>query len=313
MEFRPENALIIMTHVKVGDFLVITPHLRRLQEFYPSVTIAVPNLLYEIYLEQKIFNRFIANKDAKNLTTQQFSSVLNLSFPLLTHLKIEESHFRLKGEYFFRPQHVFRSYAEALLEFFPDMPLDAKKAPYFNFELDELVFNKWRVEPFRYFTVHSGSDFAAKNWPAENFEKLAEKLLEENPTLQCLGLVGPCDQPLFQNRQEPERYRTIKDDLRNVAHLLAGSLFHVDNDSGIHHLAGAADVPSITVFGATGPGSWSSLTERNFIHWGAPNCPNPCEGSRLADCSDRVCLSSIKVEHLRESAQTILSAYSDFA
>lgn len=97
--------------------------------------------------------------------------------------------------------------------------------------------------------------------------------------------------------------------LKKVAHLLAGSLFHVDNDSGIQHLAGALDVPSITVFGPTPPGSWRSLTSSQFIHWGGLLCPKECEGAGMDHCQQRICLSSIKPEHLVETAEQIISLY----
>lgn len=309
MTLNPHQALLVMTFVKIGDFLILTPAIQAVQERYPQIVIAVPDDLFSLYKEQKIFSRYISMDKVEAYCKSNESQILNLSFPLIPGLQIPKEHLSLKDEYFKRPQHVFQSYVEALREYFPRLPLGLKAEPFLEFSPRESIFERWDARPFYYFTVHSGSDFFAKNWNPKNFEDLINRLLNQYPTLKCLSFVGPSDQPLFQDRPLPSRFHSVKGDLETVAQLLMASLFHVDSDSGIHHLAGAANTPSITVFGATGPGSWSSLTERNFIHWGGPECANPCFGSKLDSCEDRVCISSVKVEHLMSSANQILSAY----
>jgi ADP-heptose:LPS heptosyltransferase len=299
--------LITMTHLKLGDFLLLTPHLRILSGLYPDLLIAVPDFLYPLYTEQKIFPNSLAISEVPKLSRKL--RVLDLTFPFLPHIQIPEHYERLRAEVFLRGQHVSYSYAEALHEHFPLLPLGVPSAPFLDFTPNTEYYSECGVEPYQFFTVHSGSDFAPKNWAPENFENTVIALLDCYPKLKALSFVGPQDDELFLTRAKPKRFLTVKRDLRVVAHLLMGSLFHIDNDSGVHHLAGAANVPSITVFGATGPGTWSSLTQRNFIHWGGLNCDHHCSGSLMRDCPDRVCISSVKVEHILKSADKILSAY----
>jgi len=236
-------------------------------------------------------------------------SVLNLSYPLITDIVVPQDHMRLKSDFFLKPQHACQSYLEALNDIFKKLPLNYKAEPFLEFNPNTDILDFFEVKAFHYFTIHSGSDFAPKNWPAKKFEETAQTILDAYPDIECLSLVGPSDDELFQNSTPPKRFKTIKTGLSNVAHLLAGSLFHIDNDSGIHHLAGAMNVPSITVFGPTGPGTWSSLANCNFVHWGGPRCPAHCEGSRMSECTEKVCLTSIEPKDLLTSAQKILSAY----
>lgn len=305
------TSLLMMSEVKLGDFLLLTPCLRELQRVRPGIAIAVPDMLWDLFEQTRLLENRVRASEVDFFLAERrpWPAVLNLTYPLLeTHL-ISIDQKTLNRDPFFRHQHVTQSYAEALREHFPEMPTDFKAAPYLDLQADEAICHELGLEPFHYFTVHSGSDFAPKNWDARNFERVIELLLADHPGLQAVGLVGPQDEPLFQNRKAPTRFQSVRTDLKKVAGLMAGSLFHVDNDSGIHHLAGAMDVPSITVFGPTPPGTWSSLTSKNFIHWGGPNCFPECRGRGVMHCQERFCLSSVTPSDLVTSAKTILAHY----
>jgi len=294
-----------MSHVKIGDFLLLVPYLKIIKSARKeNVQIAVPDILFPI-LKNEIEDCF-AMSELQNLPRE--GRILDLSFPLLEKLQLPVSHERLAREHFEKFQYVGKSYGEALREFFEEVPVDMQLKPYLDLEPDSDFLSSFSLEPFKYFTVHAGSDFAPKNWPNENFEQAVREIHLLNSNLQCVGLVGPSDQPLFMDGA-PSWFQNISVPLERTASILAGSLFHLDNDSGIHHLAGVLDVPSITVWGPTGPGTWHSVSSRNFIHWGGPNCADHCAGSRMRECPDRVCLSSVKPSELVVSAQQILSAY----
>ncbi|MGZ3688453.1 MAG: glycosyltransferase family 9 protein [Bdellovibrionota bacterium] len=298
--------LLIMTHQKVGDFLLMTPYLQLLHRSRTNITFAVPDPLFELFQEQDLLPGAISNSQA--LALKEDVVVVNLSFPMLD-LPFPPEHLLLSRIHFRKRQHITTSYAEALGELFPEIQNEQKPAPYLDLDPDFETLQSFGVQPFEYFTVHSGSDVPGKNWPAEKFESTVVLMLEEFPSLRCLDIVGPCDQALFEGKQKPDRLKTVQTSFRNAAHLIAGALYHVDNDSGIHHLAGVMDVPTISIWGPTGPGTWSSLTERNFAHWGGPSCAKHCNGTRIDVCPDRVCLTSIEPKHLLKSANQIVSAY----
>ena len=301
--------LIVMTHEKLGDFLLLTPHLRELQKIHPTLMIAVPSLLYELYQEEKVFSRSIHSKEARSYALKHKAPVLDLSYPLLENLDLPEDHLRLHEDVFRKPQHAMDAYSQALHLWFKELSPTFKSQPFLDLNTDERVLNRYSLRPFEYFTVHSGSDFPSKNWDPKNFEKTVELMLKRYPHLRCVNLVGPQDDEIFLQRTPPENFQTVRVTLRDAAHILSGSAFHIDNDSGVHHLAGALDVPSITVFGPTGPGTWSSMTKYNFVHWGGPNCKDHCGGARMRFCQDRVCLSTVLPEHLLASSDQILAAF----
>ncbi len=306
---RAENPLLVlMSHLKIGDFLLLTPQLKFLTKIYPHWMIAVPDMLYDLYQEQEVFSRCIPHRDSEEYTASRRPQILNLTYPLIRNIILPDSHYKLNGECFKLPQHSSNSYTQALHEHFPALPRNFEASPFLDINTDKQILNKHGLRSFSYFTVHSGSDHYPKNWPPESFERTLELILSRFPDVHCVSFVGPQDKDLFHGKEAPERFVSLKVPLKEVAHILSSSLFHIDNDSGIHHLAGAIDVPSITVFGPTGPGTWKSLTAHNFVHWGGPSCTNHCQGMRSAECEDRVCLSSVVPESLLVSATRILTS-----
>ncbi|MGZ3692025.1 MAG: glycosyltransferase family 9 protein [Pseudobdellovibrio sp.] len=300
-----DKILMIMSRAKLGDFLLLTPHLQALKLIYPNLFVQMPPMLAELYDECGLFNASESNLNG------EFKHTINLSYPLLQDFELPKSQIGLEAEFFRKPQHVFISYGEALQKIFPAYRNFSLKPQAFmerDFHFD--VLNKYNLKQFRYFTIHSGSDYVPKNWAPKNFEKTVLALLRKNPHLQCISFVGPRDEELFTEITPPPNFRILKISLREVAHVLSGSLFHIDNDSGVHHLAGVLNVPSISVFGPTGPGTWASAAQMNFIHWGGACCAEHCGGARSAECKEKICLNSVKPESVVESADTILSYYS---
>lgn len=300
-----------MSFIKLGDFILLTPSLREIQKYYPGLVVAVPDLLWDLYCEADIFTKAIPSSAVERFlnTSEEQPLILDLTYPLLDKVHVPENHWRLDAEAFMAPVHSTQAYQQALRAYFPELPLDFQSQPFMDLNPNVEILRRHEVKPFYYFTVHTGSDFVPKNWSPQSFETTVEIILEKHPEIICLCLVGPNDTELFEEREAPSNFRTVRTGIQEVAHLLAGSLFHIDNDSGIHHLAGALDVPSITVFGPTGPGTWCSMTKRNFIHWGGSNCPHHCGGSKMVECKEKICLTSVKPAFLAESAERILAAY----
>lgn len=77
-------------------------------------------------------------------------------------------------------------------------------------------------------------------------------------------------------------------------------------DTGLMHCAGNLDIPSITLFGPTSQIEYKPEGSKSFVLCGT--CENrPCFGNKnLIDCSDYVCMSSIKVEDVLNIALQII-------
>lgn len=95
--------------------------------------------------------------------------------------------------------------------------------------------------------IHPFSGSKSKNWPLERYFAL-KKSLPAELAARTTFLAGP-DEPL----EGALRF----DDLAAMARWLAGARLYIGNDSGISHLAAAAGVPSIVLFGPTDPAIWA--------------------------------------------------------
>ncbi len=90
--------------------------------------------------------------------------------------------------------------------------------------------------------IHPFSGSPRKNWPIENYRRLAAFL---EP---CKWCAGP---------EEPLQNAVRFDDLYELACWLASARLYVGNDSGITHLAAAVGTPVIALFGPTDPAIWA--------------------------------------------------------
>ena len=113
--------------------------------------------------------------------------------------------------------------------------------------------------------VHPGSGSPAKNWPAEKFADLLNRLRAagRRATL-VLGEVERETMP----KADRDRLAAAADavaepaDLAALHALLKTAAAHVGNDSGPTHLAAILGLPTLALFGPTDPARWSPLGPR---------------------------------------------------
>jgi hypothetical protein len=88
---------------------------------------------------------------------------------------------------------------------------------------------------------------------------------------------------------------------------MSGALFHIGNDAGITHVAGSFNVPTVGIYGPTGPGSWGSFSEFNELIWGKKGvCNLKCNYDVILNCGHRVCLTSVTVDRVLEALYKVL-------
>jgi ADP-heptose:LPS heptosyltransferase len=91
--------------------------------------------------------------------------------------------------------------------------------------------------------VHPFSGSARKNWPLCFFRRLAAQL-----SCAVEWTAGP-------EEELPEATRF--DNLADLANWIAGARLYIGNDSGITHLAAAAGIPTLALFGPASPQTWT--------------------------------------------------------
>jgi heptosyltransferase III len=104
------------------------------------------------------------------------------------------------------------------------------------------------------FVIHPGAGGAAKRWPEERFQAVAEAL-----QLPLAIVQGPAD-PEPRIAYPHALWRHVP--LIALAQRLAGSRLFLGNDSGISHLAAALGTPTVAVYVATDPAVWGVRGER---------------------------------------------------
>ncbi|HET8803951.1 MAG TPA: glycosyltransferase family 9 protein, partial [Aequorivita sp.] len=99
-----------------------------------------------------------------------------------------------------------------------------------------------------------------------------------------------------------------------VGEAMAGAKFHIGNDAGITHVAGAFNVPTVGIYGPTGPGSWGSFAEHNQLIWGKKGvCNLKCNYDVILNCAHRICLTSVTVNRVLEALYKVLQqAYPEY-
>jgi heptosyltransferase-3 len=96
--------------------------------------------------------------------------------------------------------------------------------------------------------IHPFSGGVKKNWPLDRF-----RLLEKRLPVTVDWIAGPEDKIANANRF---------DNLLELASWMAGAQAYVGNDSGITHLAAAAGVRTVALFGAGNAHIWRPRGER---------------------------------------------------
>ena len=115
--------------------------------------------------------------------------------------------------------------------------------------------------------IHPGAGSAAKRWPAEQFARLIDRVVERTAVVL---VSGPADTEvtdevldLCEHRDEPVVLRDQP--LLVVAQALGCCDAFAGNDSGITHMAAALDVPTVAIYGETDPARWAPRGERVYV------------------------------------------------
>jgi heptosyltransferase-2 len=148
--------------------------------------------------------------------------------------------------------------------------------------------------------IHSGARSPIRQWGAENFAAVAERLLAKFPAkivwFQDPGQV--CSTPM------PIQCVPLSLPLRQFMAILSRCGMFICNDSGPMHIATALDVPVVGIFGPTEPTWFGPLGEDHRIVIRPEFWCRPCFDYCMFD--QPYCLRLITVESVFEAAETVL-------
>jgi len=155
--------------------------------------------------------------------------------------------------------------------------------------------------------IHPAAALETKRWPAENFARIIEDIstrgmrpvvivsANERQVLQSLRTHTPAPVVAFDNLSLPE-----------VTALAARSRLFIGNDSGIAHIAAAADIPCVVIFGSSNVAHWRPWTsnQNEVVHEELP-C-QPCHGYFCAEFEKPQCILQLPVERVVAAIDRIM-------
>ena len=111
--------------------------------------------------------------------------------------------------------------------------------------------------------LHPGSGSPRKNWPAGNWQRLADRIAEAGSRLLLIGgeADGAVLDPLAKALaiHQPLVARNLP--LSTLAALLARCRAYFGHDTGVSHIAAATGIPSTLLFGPTDASVWAPVGE----------------------------------------------------
>jgi heptosyltransferase-3 len=134
-----------------------------------------------------------------------------------------------------------------------EVSLDLRDADH---EAASKILAQCEVQTRSYVLIFPGSGSPSKNWPAEKFVALAERIAARAKPLVMLGPAEEGLKEIFRTRG----IATLRGlELGTVAALSRQAKAFIGNDSGISHLAAAAGARGVVLFGPSDPARWRPL------------------------------------------------------
>ncbi len=147
----------------------------------------------------------------------------------------------------------------------------------------------------------------AKRWFPERFAKVADEIAAAFPC-RIILLGGKSDWDIAEEVRRHAGADLLnlagKTDLEEAIYLISQCRVMISNDSGLMHIAGALNVPTIAIFGSTNPVTTSPVGSQSIVVHQEVSC-SPC--LRKTCPTDFRCMELITVEDVWQIVQNILS------
>ena len=151
--------------------------------------------------------------------------------------------------------------------------------------------------------IHPMAKWATKQWPLENFARLADNLLSQGASLVFTG--GSEDreavQAILDQMQIQQRTMNLagKTGLKELAALFSLADLVLTTDTGPMHLAAAVNAPLIALFGPTAPWRTGPYGNNHLILRKTLPC-SPCFKRK---CTTMECMNSLTVEEVLKAVE----------
>jgi lipopolysaccharide heptosyltransferase II len=170
-----------------------------------------------------------------------------------------------------------------------------------------------RENPWRCAIAPGASYGAAKCWPPERFAQLADRLISESGA-DVIFFGTPGEKEIAALIRSNMKSRAIslvgETSMRELAALFACCSAFIGNDSGAMHVAAAAGLPVVGIFGSTDPEGTPPVTEHFTLIREAVSC-SPCF---LRRCPvDHRCMTRISVDSVFAAAIHLKNSFKNLS
>lgn len=152
--------------------------------------------------------------------------------------------------------------------------------------------------------IHPGGSSFDKLWPAENFARVADYLVEKFGA-KIMLFNGPGEDALAREIREAMTNSPVSAagiSLRQSAALTERCKLFICNDSGPMHIAAASKVPTIALFGPTDHVRWRPRNEKSIIVRTDMDCW-PCSAHKCR--KEFECMKSLPVDKVLDAISRI--------
>ncbi|WP_323789375.1 glycosyltransferase family 9 protein [Psychroserpens sp.] len=294
------SILVYKSYGGIGDIFFTIPSLYLLKQKFSKVTYATQPRLVDLF-QKHLKGIIVLNENDVN--EEDYNDIIELgNYPKFSN-DLEKkpqityhTHKKVK-------QHSIEHYKDGIIAQFPEIKKTNEPYPFFKQTNSQEL----------YYTVHPGAGFLLKAWPIDYYARLIEQIHDHFPELKAKIIIGPNDpNPEAYFKNPNIKYDLITGDIDEVAETVSAAFFHIGNDAGMTHLAGAFNIPILTIYGPTGPGSWGAFSEQVELIWGKHgNCNLKCNYEVILSCEDRVCLNNVKPKTMFFKLLRLLSKITD--
>lgn len=287
------NVLVKKSYGGLGDIFFTVPAVYKLKTVSKKVTYALEPRLVNFF-QKHLKNIHVISSDV--IIKEQYDNIIELgNYPKFNHNVSQIEYITGKKV----KQHSIKHYIDGVARLHTNICNEYLGYPYFP--------RSEKLEK-RYFTVHPGAGFILKAWPIKYFAQLIEKIHSYYPQLEIKIIQGPKDPDISPYLNGKLHFEIIDGGIEDVSEVISSAMFHIGNDSGITHLAGAFNCPILTIYGPTGPGSWGAYSENVELVWGKKgHCNLTCNYNVIINCEDRVCLNNVLPQQLFYKLLKLLS------
>ena len=318
--------ILIIRGGALGDFILTLPVIQTVKKNFPSADIdLIGSGSYPLLAENYISNVY-------SLTDARWLSLYTDS-PLEKELKNYLQQFDLIISYIGNSEHIFNSHIKNLkgegflhcnpypgifeghiIEhlLFPLKRLRVKEIHQPQIQLDErakkYALKFWEEKGLyskRAIAIHPGSGSVKKRWQVERFIELANLLQREGTNIVFILGEAEYDLKSELNKLPSETIVLLDLSIIDLAAILERCFLYIGNDSGVTHMAGALNIPTIALFGPTDPQNWGPRGEEANIIYYAVSC-SPCKRAKRDACKYQRCLDAISIDEVKYLADTVI-------